>query len=158
MAELIFQISLSKMSDNENPTENYLKEVEDWVNSARHQIRIHSIEKGLIYNYDFSHDKPIRNAYSRLIWEIPSILSPKSMHVRSSSASLNRYSSLSTAVALDFDIPDFNLPQFIPDLIEFNDQAVPEHRTSAGYCLRKRLGSGQFNNFIFKSNSRSKSF
>jgi hypothetical protein len=146
------------MTDNEDPTETYIKEVEDWVNSARRQIRMHSLEKGLIYSYDFSHDRPINNTYSRLIWEIPSMISPKSLHKRSSSASQNRNSSLSTAVALDFDIPDLTFPSAIPDLIEINDQPDPDQRTSAPFCLRKRLGSEQFNNFIFKSFSRSKSF
>lgn len=146
------------MKDIEKSTESYNKEVEDWVNSARQQIRTHSIEKSLLYSYDFSQDRPIRNAYSRLVWEISPIISPKSILIRSSSASQARGSSLSTAVATDFELLDFNLPHFNPDAIDLSDHIPSIPRVSAPFCLRKRLGSGQFNNFIFKPFSRSKSF
>lgn len=146
------------MKDSEKPTENYNKEVEDWVNSARQQIRTQSFEKSLLYNYDFSQDRPIRNAYSRLIWEISPIISPKSILIRSSSASQARGSSLSTAVATDFELLDFNLPIINTDLIDLSEHMPQIDRVSAPFCLRRRLGSGQFNNFIFKSFSRSKSF
>ena len=90
------------MNFNEDLTdpEKIDEEIKDWVSSAKKELKIQSFQKGLIYNYDFFEDRPIKNAYSRLLWDLTPIISPKSIPARSSSASQAK-SSMSTAVAMD---------------------------------------------------------
>ena len=51
------------MNFNEDPTdsEKIEEEVKKWVSSAKKEIKIQSLKKGLIYNYDFSKDQPMQN-------------------------------------------------------------------------------------------------
>ena len=57
------------MNFNEDPTdsEKIEEEVKKWVSSAKKEIKIQSLKKGLIYNYDFSKDQPMQNSFSRLL-------------------------------------------------------------------------------------------
>jgi hypothetical protein len=144
------------MNFNEDPPDPFSDpaEITSWLASARAELRQKSIEKGLLYSYDFTKDQPIQNAYSRLIWDITPIISPKPVHFRSSSTSQARYSSLSTNVAMDFEFPE-DLPVCFPGVIQISD---PLPRGSQNFCLRQRKGSGQLNDYSSSVFSRSKSY
>ena len=146
------------MNFNEDSTDpdHIEEEVKKWVTTAKKELKIQSLQKGLLYNYDFSADKPIKNAYSRLLWDTNSLISPKSIPRRSSSASQAK-SSMSTAVALDYELMEYLLPSIQANSIEIEPNYTEPIRTSYQFCLRERLGSLPLEHFSLHSYSRSRS-
>ena len=147
------------MNFNEDLTdpEKIDEEIKDWVSSAKKEIKIQSFQKGLIYNYDFFEDRPIKNAYSRLLWDLTPIISPKSIPRRSSSVSQAK-SSMSTAVAMDYELMEYGIPDLSSTYIEIAPNEISPVRTSHQFCLRQRLGSLPSDQYLFKPYSRSKSY
>jgi hypothetical protein len=150
---------LRKMSFHQRPTDPDIvnEEIKKWVMSAKQERKKFNIDKSLLYNYDFIEDKPIRNSYSRLLWDVNPIISFKSDSMRSSSASQNR-SSYSTAVTLDYELMYADLADINPDSLQISPSLIDQPRLSHNLCLRERLGSFQLDNQPFKSIPRSKSF
>ena len=147
------------MKFNDAPTDPHdiQEEVEKWVSSAKNEIRNQSFRKGLVYNYDFIEDRPIKNAYTRLLWDLTPIISPKSIPIRCSSAS-QAMSSLSTAIAMDYELMDYDLPDIRTNSIEIAPIIQQAARNSHQFCLRGKRGSIPPDYYIFKANSRSKSY
>ena len=147
------------MNFNEDPTdsEKIEEEVKKWVSSAKKEIKIQSLKKGLIYNYDFSKDQPMQNSFSRLLWDPNPLSSTLTMPKRSSSVSQPR-SSRSTAVTLDYELMDYNLPSLNSQSIEIIPSLSEPQRLSSQFCLFQRRGSLPILPLIKKSISRSNSF
>lgn len=143
---------------NEDPIDPDMldEEVRTWVNSAMQEMRISSIHKALRYNYDFSEDKPIVNQYSRLLWDINPVKSTD-LPIRTSSSQV-RMSSLSTAVADDFDLLDNNRPVIRGDFLPLRNSAPQAPRPSDPIRRRERLGSLTRGERLSYTFSRSKSY
>ena len=147
------------MKFNDAPTDPHdiEEEIEKWVSSAKKEIRTQSFKKGLLYNYDFIEDRPIKNAYSRLLWDITPIISLQSLPIRCSSAS-QVLSSRSTAVTMDYELMEYGLPDIRLNSIEIGPIIEQPARSSHQFCLVGRKGSIQHDHYLFKPNSRSKSY